>query len=234
MSLDISKHKNILIKILKEIYTDSSIGPLLGFKGGTAAFLFYNLNRFSVDLDFDLLKPDQEDLILEKMTKILNKYGTIKEARTKRYNILFLLVYDDKEIGGQNIKIEINRRQMPAKYEIKNYLGISMKVMIKDDMFAHKLCAMFERLGKTNRDIFDVYYFFHNNWPVNKEIIKQRTALNYKDFLQHCLSSLEKMSNRNILSGLGELLDEKQKAWVKTKLKSETIFYLKLALQNES
>lgn len=55
MMLDAAHHKTILIRILKDIYTDTTIGPFLGFKGGTAAYLFYDLNRFSVDLDFDLL-----------------------------------------------------------------------------------------------------------------------------------------------------------------------------------
>lgn len=36
--LDRDIHKSILIQILKEIYTDNSLGPLLGFKGGSAAF----------------------------------------------------------------------------------------------------------------------------------------------------------------------------------------------------
>ena len=48
-------------QILKDIYTDISIGPLLGFKGGTCAYFFYNLPRFSVDLDFDLLEVSEEN-----------------------------------------------------------------------------------------------------------------------------------------------------------------------------
>ena len=44
-------------QILKDIYTDVSISPLLGLKGGTCAYFFYGLPRFSVDLDFDLQKP---------------------------------------------------------------------------------------------------------------------------------------------------------------------------------
>jgi hypothetical protein len=51
--------------------------------------------------------------------------------------------------------------------------------------------------------------------------------------LQKCIDALEKLSNHDILDGIGELLNEKQKAWVKAKLKSETIFLLKLALSNE-
>jgi len=55
MSLDIATHNNLLVQILKDIYSDTDISPFLGFKGGTAAYLFYDLPRFSVDLDFDLL-----------------------------------------------------------------------------------------------------------------------------------------------------------------------------------
>ena len=46
MTLDIVTHKTMLIRILKDIYTDQDLAPLLGFKGGTAAYLFYNLGRF--------------------------------------------------------------------------------------------------------------------------------------------------------------------------------------------
>jgi hypothetical protein len=91
---------------------------------------------------------------------------------------------------------------------------------------------MYERIGKTNRDIFDVWYFLQNEWPVNRKIIEERTGVKFDDFIKKCIDLLEKMSNQNILSGIGELLDEKQKDWVRTKLKSETIFLLKLYINS--
>jgi hypothetical protein len=57
--------------------------------------------------------------------------------------------------------------------------------------------------------------------------------MSFKEFLQKCIDSLEKMTDRNILSGMGELLDAKQKDWVKAKLRTETIFQLKLKLESE-
>lgn len=231
MMLDTTIHKNLLVAILKDIFTDAHIASCLGFKGGTAAMLFYNLSRFSVDLDFDLLDEKKEDLVFNAVNAILTKYGHVK-AQNKRYSLFFLLSYNNKLTGAQNIKIEINKRAFGSKYEVKLYLGIAMQVMVKEDMAAHKLVAMHERIGKTNRDIFDVWFFFHDNWPINTKIVELRTNMTYKNFLQTCISDLEKMSNRNILSGIGELLDEKQKAWVKSKLLPETIFLLKLALNN--
>jgi len=100
-------------------------------------------------------------------------------------------------------------------------------------MAAHKLVAMYERIGKTNRDIFDVWFFLHNNWEINKAIVEKRTGISFKEFLRKSIHALEKMSNRHILSGIGELLNEKQKAWAKSKLLPETIFLLKLKLDGE-
>lgn len=233
MTLNIATHKNILIKILKDVYTDSTVGPILGFKGGTAVYLFYNLNRFSIDLDFDLLDSSKVDYVFKQVKNILENYGILKETEKKLSHLFYVLSYDDKVVGAQNIKVEINLRNFGSKYEVKSYLGISMKVMTQEDMFAHKLCAMYERIGKTNRDIFDVWHFLEKNWPVNEAIVEMRTGISFKDFLHKCIAALEKMSDQNILSGMGELLDAKTKAWAKTKLRTETIFLLKLKLENE-
>ncbi len=227
-ALDYAKHKNILIKLLKDIYTDTNIGPVLGFKGGTAAYLFYKLERFSLDLDFDLLDESKEDYVFERIKKIANNYGKIKEHRKKRYNLFLNLSYKD---DTPNIKIEINRRQFGSKYEIKSYLGISMQVMVFEDMFAHKFVAMYERMGKANRDIFDVWFFLKNDWDINKEIIQKRTEMSFKEFLQKCVTKIEKLPNRDILAGMGELLSEKQKYWIKENLKKELVFNIKLKIE---
>lgn len=229
MALNTSFHQNIILQILKDIYSDTSISPFLGFKGGTAAYMFYDLKRFSVDLDFDLLDELKEDYIFERVEQIVKNYGKIKEARKKRFNLFFLLSYQEKM---QNIKVEINRRSFGSRYEIKTYLGVSILVMVQTDMFAHKLIAMYERLGKANRDIYDVWFFLKNNWLINKKIVEQRVGMPFKNFLQKLIGLLEKMTDRNILAGMGELLDEKQKSWAKVKLKTETIFLLKLMLSN--
>jgi len=230
MTLDYSIHKNIQLQILKEIYTDTTIAPHLGFKGGTAALMLYDLNRYSVDLDFDLLNEGKEKEVFEKILKIAQGYGEIRESRIKRYNLIIILSYDTK---AQNIKIEVNRREFGSRYELKTLLGISMLVMVREDMFANKLMAMYERVGKTSRDVFDVYFFTKNNWPINKEIVEKRANMSFKKTLEQCIKLLEKMNNRNILDGLGEFLSESQKDWARAKLREETIFLLKARLESE-
>jgi len=225
-------HENILINILKDIYLDEGISSIIGFKGGTAAKLFYNLNRFSVDLDFDLLDVSKKEIVFDKIKSILKKYGTIKKSDVKRYTLFFLLVYKDKEVLAKNIKVEINLRDFGSEYEKISYMGVFMYVMCKKDMFAHKFVAMYERLGKTNRDLYDVHFFLENMWPINKDIVEKRTGLKFKDFVKKCIGMIEKMDGSNLLAGLGELLSSKQKPFVKTKLKIEILYLLKLFLKN--
>lgn len=52
-----SKTQVICIRILL------AIKLILGFKVGTAPYLFYNLDRFSVDLDIDLLNTTKENIV---------------------------------------------------------------------------------------------------------------------------------------------------------------------------
>lgn len=230
MTLDYSKHKNILLQILKDIFSDTSISPYLGFKGGTAALMFYGLDRYSVDIDLDLLDESKEQEVFDKIQKIALKYGKIIDSRIKRFNLVTVISHDLK---SQNIKIEVNRRDFGSKYEIKTLLGISMLVMIKEDMFANKLMAMYERIGKTSRDIYDVYFFAKNNWPINKKLIEERAKMSFEEVLNKCIELLEKMENRHVLDGLGEMLTEPQKDWARSKLQTETIFLLKALLESQ-
>ena len=227
--LDIKTHRTILVQILKEIYSRTSLGPILGFKGGTSVYLFYNLPRFSVDLDFDLVDEKKEDFVFNEIEKILKDFGEIRDKANKRNTIFFILSYSDE---ARNIKIEISKRNFGSEYEIKNYLGISMLVMKNEDIFAHKLAALLERKKPANRDLFDIWFFLKNNWEINEKIIEIRIKMDLKNYLKKCIAFIEKLSGKNILAGMGELLDEKNKTWAKKNLKKDLLFLLRLRLEN--
>lgn len=229
--LNKAKHQLIMGQILKDIYSDIFLAPILGFKGGTCAYLFYNLPRFSVDLDFDLLLVNDENkkLVFDKIIGILEKYGYVKNQYIERYTIFALLSYGDDD---HNIKIEVNLRELLMNikdcYEIKEYLGISMFIAKKDYLFAGKLLALTLRNKLAMRDVFDIHYFAKNNWGINKELIEERTGKNIKQYLEECLVFVEKIKESRILQGLGELVDgEKEKDWIRNHLKVETAFMLK-------
>lgn len=227
MAIDTSTHQAILFQILKNIYTDTAIAPYLGFKGGTAAMMFHGLDRFSVDLDFDLIEEQHEALVFEKVIQIIKQYGVLKEAHKKRFSLFCMISYEDK---ARNIKVEINRRKFGSRYEIKTYLGVSMQVMVIEDMFAHKLMAMAERIKVTSRDIYDVWFFLQKRYPINRSIVEQRSGLPFTEAIQKCITQLEQIRDRRILDGLGELLTRQQKDWAKVKPREDTIALLKLRI----
>jgi len=222
--IDLNKHKLLMLQILKEIYSDIELANQLGFKGGTALMFFYDLPRFSVDLDFNLLDPSKEDIVYIKVRKILLKFGTIFDEAKKFYGPIVVLDYG---IGERKLKVEISNRKFDNHYEIKNLLGVNMKVLVSSDMFAHKLCSLLDRETIANRDIFDCHFFMQNRIPINKNIVETRMGMLFSDYLQECINKLESISDKGMLNGMGELMDEGTKKFVRTKLRTETVNLLR-------
>ena len=222
--IDINKHKYFLVQILKDIYSDIELANCLGFKGGTALMFFYDLPRFSVDLDFNLINEGKENVVYNKVRAILLKYGTIYDEAPKFFGPLVVLDYG---IGERKLKIEISNRRFEDRYEIKNLLGINMKVMIGADMFAHKLCALLDRSSLTSRDIFECWFFMKNHTPVNKDIVESRMNMPFADYIQKCIGLIESVNDRFLLQGMGELMNDEMKIFVRKNLRTETAGLLK-------
>ena len=222
--VDINRHRFFLVQILKDIYSDMELANSLGFKGGTALMFFYNLPRFSIDLDFNLLNFQKEDIVYGKVRQILLKYGKIIDEAKKFYGPLIVL---DDGVNERKLKVEISNRVFENRYEIKNLLGINVKVMVLEDMFAHKLCALLDRSAMANRDIFDCWFFMQRQTPINKGIVESRMGMPLTEYLQTCIEHLEEISNKGLLQGMGELMDNKMKRFVQVRMRSEVIKLLK-------
>ena len=222
--IDQNRHRFYMVQILKDIYSDLDLANSLGFKGGTALMFFYGLPRFSVDLDFNLIKQENEELVYTKLRKILLKYGTIYDEARKYFGPIVVLDYGKNE---RKLKVEVSNRQFENSYEIKNLLGISMKVMQEKDMFAHKLCALLDRTPMANRDIFDSWFFMQKQTPVNIALVEIRMNMSWQDYLHSILNVIEKKAPKGLFDGLGELVDHKSKIFVKKDLLPETIRLLK-------
>ncbi|MBW6481350.1 MAG: nucleotidyl transferase AbiEii/AbiGii toxin family protein, partial [Bacteroidales bacterium] len=222
--LDINRHKFYLVQILKDVYSDLELANYLGFKGGTALMFFYDLPRFSIDLDFNLLSADKEELVYEKVRKIILKYGTIFDEAKKYFGPLIVLDYG---VGERKLKVEISKRFFEDRYEMKNLLGFNVMVMTISDMFAHKLCALTDRCTVTHRDIFDTWFFMQRNTPLNKRIVEHRMKVELAVHLENCINLLESLSSNRLLDGLGELMNAEMKRFVRNKLLAETITLLR-------
>lgn len=223
--LDQNKHKVQMLAILRDIAADPQLRTILGFKGGTAAMLFYDLPRFSVDLDFDLLNPEKKTMVLERMRELLRSHGTILDAAEKYFTLFFLISYEKNQRG---IKIEISKRKSGAAYEVKSYLGLPMLVMKQPDITACKISALLTRQKFAMRDVYDVWFFLKNSWPINEKVLEEKAGLPLKKALAEAVKKVSALKSVEILQGLGELLTESQKSWVKEKLIDETVFYLRV------
>jgi len=199
--VDLNRHRFFLVQILKDIYSDLELSSFLGFKGGTALMFFYDLPRFSIDLDFNLLNIEKEDIAYNKVRYILLKYGKIFDEAKKFYGPLIVLDYG---VNERKLKVEISNREFENRYEIKNLLGINVKVMVQEDMFAHKLCELLDRNAVANRDIFDCWFFMQRQTPINKNIVESRMKTSLDQYIEACIQLLEGMSDKGLLQGIFE------------------------------
>lgn len=229
--LNISLHRNIEVSILRAFYADPLLRTALGFKGGTAAMLFYGLPRFSVDLDFNLLDENKKSSVFERIQKLLPDFGLLDEATEKRYTLFFLVTYRK---GERKLKVEISKRPLQFAYVPKQYLGIPMLVMTEKDMLPAKLSALLTRKKFATRDMYDLWFFLKNNWPMNTDILKQNTGLSVKEAFADAIKKMAAVKKNAVLSGMGDLLDNRQKAWAKDHLQDELIFQMRLHAQDYS
>lgn len=123
-----------------------------------------------------------------------------------------------------NIKIEINTRIWKANiYKIVNFFGHQIQTQDQATIFANKLVALTDRSVLAHRDIYDVYFFFRHMFPLNEALILERTGKTKNEYLLFLIDFLQKYGNHNLLDGLGEVLDPKQKVFVKERLLQELL-----------
>jgi predicted nucleotidyltransferase component of viral defense system len=214
--LTIPKHRLALVRILQDIYKDNELAAQLVFKGGTCLMLFYDLDRFSTDLDFNLRDEDTA-LDIAQMNNIVKKTIDVGIERDGRFTYLWSGHY---EKGQRTLKVEVSKRNYPQKIVNKTYYGLTIPTLAKEQMLAHKLCAMSERVK--NRDFFDAYFMLDKLWDIDEEIIQIRTNMTVREYLSKLVKTIDTSQvRRNVLAELGEVLDDKQKNWARDHLIDE-------------
>lgn len=222
--MDKNKHKLYMAQILSLIFKDKDLCNIMALNGGTSLMFFHNLNRFSTDLDFNLLDREKLDFVYDKVRAILSRFGTIDDEAKKLFGPVLVLNYGK---GERMLKVEISIRQYPNHYEMHSLAGTDIRVMTMPDMFAHKLCAMGERLSP--RDVYDVWFFLQNHAEINEEIVMIRTGKSVSEYAAWCAEHVRKASPKLLMQGLGEVLsDTKSKTFVKNGLITEASSALEL------
>lgn len=212
-------HKRYLSLLLTAIA--KTFPEKIAFKGGTCAALFYNLPRFSFDLDFDLLYMFSSSNISE-LKELLSQHGEIKDFYDKKYTLFFLFDYGK---GYPKIKIELNKRVWKNNvYKPAWFLGIALSIAEEATLLTNKIVALTERRSPAARDLYDSWYFLKADYPLRDALIQERTGKSKQGYLKLAVSFIKKnYTSRNVLQGLGETLNDKQKIWAKAHLINEAV-----------
>ena len=100
-------HRAWLYRLLIAIYDNEYLSESLYFKGGTCAAMLGWLDRFSVDLDFDLMVEKNEmSKVRKEMEKIFKNLGMKIKDQSKNTPQYFLK-YDAPKDFRNTLKIDV-------------------------------------------------------------------------------------------------------------------------------
>lgn len=204
---NVEEKKNALKEIVQEValcgLSRAGFFKNVAFYGGTALRIFYGLDRFSEDLDFSLIEPNENFELqkyfssLEKELSSLGMHFSVEEkvktqdsaiksaflkGNTKEH---ILSIYGtDLNINSNEvikIKFEIDTNPPPmATFENKYRLLPSpyqVKLYDMPSLFAGKLHAVICRSWGNRikgRDLYDYVFYLANNAAVNLPHLRAR------------------------------------------------------------
>ena len=196
------------------------------FYGGTCLRIFHGLQRFSEDMDFSLLQPD-ENFALEKYFdpiiaefKALGKEVVInKKAKTKQTNVESAFLKENTEIYDLQfttekrikIKIEVDTQPPPDFATEYQLLLLPFSIMTRcyslPDLYAGKMHAFLFRNWQNRvkgRDWYDFEWYVRNNVTLDFNHLQKRTeqinAINEKNFTPEIFKTMlkERIEKTNI------------------------------------
>jgi len=192
------QHEVFEIEILDKMNSARVLGPLV-FGGGSMLRLCHELNRYSVDLDFWLIKSISERSFFDKVLKAFHKDYEITDAQMKQYTLLYELRSGSYP---RRLKIEIRREQKDCDYQDKIAFSrfstrqVILKAHTLDQTMKNKIKAFLDR-GEI-RDCFDIEFLLRRGieLPVKSdreltEFRKKLAGLKDRDFRVKLGSILE-------------------------------------------
>lgn len=226
-------HKAQLYRLLSEILDNSFVSEHIYFKGGTCAAMLGFLDRFSVDLDFDLQKGVSSKTIHTALLPIFDRLVLQLDSKSSR-SLFYLLKYDAPEGQRNSIKLSIMTDSAQANIYKPLYLPDIDRYaacQTKETMFANKLVALTDRYKKhtsiAGRDVYDIHYFFLQGYGYNAAVIEERTGKKVADYFQELHTFIEeKITNEIITQDLNVLLPAQKFQLIRKILKSETLMFL--------
>ena len=189
--------RNILLEYLQtqilKALSLSMFNDSLSFMGGTCLRFAYGMNRFSEDLDFDLITKERFDVekLMQDIQGRLALQGFQLDAQTKTTENIYIISFrfrnvlqefglDVQENEKILIKFEIDFHpyhniHTETKFSDSFNERFPMLVNSLDTLFAQKVIAIVFRPYQKGRDFYDLVWFLsQKNIEPNYEIFKEK------------------------------------------------------------
>lgn len=226
-------HKVHLLRVLTEIIDNPILSQSLYFKGGTCASMQNILDRFSVDLDFDINPKSDEKILRDEFHKVFKKldYSISQESKNA---LEFFLKYQNSQNQRNTLKIDALNFQVKSNLYAPVFLpeiGRTVNCQTKETIFANKLVAVKDRYDKHQsiacRDLYDIHHFFMVGLKYRSEIIIERTNMSPQEYFKYLIDFINtKITQTLIDQDLNTLLPLDSFNKIRKILKSETILFL--------
>jgi predicted nucleotidyltransferase component of viral defense system len=172
----------------------SNLTDELVFKGGTALFFFYGLDRFSEDLDFTKIKQYNQDKLKTTVSDMLtiihidHEIKTEKSLEGKTLKVKARGPLYKGPLSESVIAIEISERNdIILQPDIKEIVPIyddlrpfTVPVMKKEEILAEKIRALMIR--RKARDLYDVAFLLKKDISLQYNLINKKLAYYKKTF----------------------------------------------------
>lgn len=227
-------HKTQLLRLLTEIADHHFVSSSVFFKGGTAASMLDFLDRFSVDLDFDLKPKISQTVLKKELLKIFSALDLKIKAKSKK-TLSFVLQYANRPKQRNTLKFNILPMSAISNQYQPQYLPEIDRILICqtiETMFANKLVAPLDRFQKyrsvAGRDFYDIHHFFLKGYLYEPKIITERTKLSLLQFFQKLIHFTTKNLTQTVINeDLNMLLPEEIFQKTRKTLKTEVLMMLK-------
>lgn len=200
---DLIKQEQFELEVLERLNSKKILNYLV-FGGGTMLRLCFGLNRFSVDLDFWIIKDIDISKLFIDLKEYLSQFYTMKDANNKFYTLLFEIKSKDYP---RSLKIEIRKETKTIKveqaiaYSKHSNIQVFLKVVSLKEMMKAKIAAFLER--KEIRDVFDIEF-----------LLKKGISMDVSNQIQKkIIKELDSLTKRDYTVKLGSLLEEEQRKY---------------------
>jgi predicted nucleotidyltransferase component of viral defense system len=200
---DLIKQEQFEIEVLDKLKSGGFLEKMV-FTGGTCLRLCYELNRYSVDLDFWIVQEIKMNKMFEELKKYLSKFYKIKDAMNK----FFTIVIEIKKDGfPRSLKIEIRKEKRKIKteqaiaYSRYSNIQVLLKIPTLEEMMKFKIEAFLSR--KEIRDIFDIEFLFKRGVPLNVQ----------SETIEKVIKGIDSLSKKDYTVKLGSLLSKEEREY---------------------